>query len=872
VLIYKRLIIKLSRLFDRDYYLANNPDVVLSDIDPLNHFIQFGGTEGRDPGPYFSSAWYLTSNEDVKNFGINPLVHYLMFGKKEKRGIKPAKGLDQLALICSSGLFDEEFYLANNPDVAQAQIDPLEHYLYYGGFEGRDPNPDFNSRYYLKIYKDVKSSGLNPLVHFVIYGKKEGRHPKGNISINVDENGFKTLLSNIKNSTKEKTDDKSINFRFSPIPKITVCVLCYNHEEFIADCLEGILTQKGRFKIELIIADDCSLDKTIEVIESYMYRFTKKGIIVNLLTSTKNIGAHKNAEGFRKYFTGDFIAVCDGDDYWIDPLKLQAQIEFLYSHPSCSSCFHDLLLFDQNSQKFSLHPSQQRLTTNFLTTKDIILDYSIGNASSCMYNAKLIQRNPCDYTVNEDWNFNIYYSQFGPIGHLNEIMSVYRQHDKGIWSGLSKIEQMEGLIIEIDRFNKYLGFRYDTEFKQLKKQVNQSLESNKNMISESSSNECTHRTNILLDEMQLRDVDLIRSSRLFNSTFYINNNPDVEKSKVEPAVHYYLFGGFEGRNPSDEFSSSDYLKINKDVESANINPLVHYLRYGEKEKRQTEDFDHVYIDKIISKSVKSSVCSRPDETIIKKYKNILSNYNNKEFQLVQIEGKLWVLKPNLHFSDIQRELLGYSLAKDIVNAAEVRPISFNIFNRLINLDLLPPDASPTNTLLCRFVQDYLLHELPLKTLDLALAGEFVFSLWIRRHDPHSFNRGYVENIPIFFDYQASLNCEDWLFDIDRFFQETSPGYGGSWRVTEWNDRILTTHESRKEDFPENIIYSKKNFNEAIDLITNEILSRKFDIREKVKEAGFFGIDINKISDFLEKARNELPNDIDRLRDILFKID
>jgi len=174
-LIHAWLIIRASNLFDKEYYLANNPDVALSGIDPLNHFIQFGGSERRDPGPYFSSAWYLTSNEDVKNSEINPLVHYLMFGKKEKRGIKPAEGLDQFAMIRSSGLFDEEFYLANNPDVAQAQIDPLEHYLYYGGFEGRDPGLKFSSNYYLNSYNDVRISGINPLVHYLIYGLPENR-------------------------------------------------------------------------------------------------------------------------------------------------------------------------------------------------------------------------------------------------------------------------------------------------------------------------------------------------------------------------------------------------------------------------------------------------------------------------------------------------------------------------------------------------------------------------------------------------------------------------------------------------------------------------------------------------------------------------
>jgi len=80
-----------------------------------------------------------------------------------------------LNLIKSSSLFDERWYLAHNPDVVVAKIDPGQHYLLYGGFEGRDPCPHFYSARYLNTYRDVKHAGINPLVHYLKYGKKEGR-------------------------------------------------------------------------------------------------------------------------------------------------------------------------------------------------------------------------------------------------------------------------------------------------------------------------------------------------------------------------------------------------------------------------------------------------------------------------------------------------------------------------------------------------------------------------------------------------------------------------------------------------------------------------------------------------------------------------
>lgn len=88
-----------------------------------------------------------------------------------------------LELIRDSHLFDANWYLAQNPDVAQVGIDPARHYLLFGGFEGRDPSPHFCSKGYLDAYPDVKQSGINPLVHYLRYGEREGRLPKDQIPL-----------------------------------------------------------------------------------------------------------------------------------------------------------------------------------------------------------------------------------------------------------------------------------------------------------------------------------------------------------------------------------------------------------------------------------------------------------------------------------------------------------------------------------------------------------------------------------------------------------------------------------------------------------------------------------------------------------------
>ena len=84
-------------------------------------------------------------------------------------------GEADLALVKSSGLFDEAWYLANNPDVARSKVDPLRHYVDKGGLEGRDPGPQFSSLWYLHRYDDVRRAGMNPLLHYLKYGQQEGR-------------------------------------------------------------------------------------------------------------------------------------------------------------------------------------------------------------------------------------------------------------------------------------------------------------------------------------------------------------------------------------------------------------------------------------------------------------------------------------------------------------------------------------------------------------------------------------------------------------------------------------------------------------------------------------------------------------------------
>src|SRR5574344_800398 len=120
-------------------------------------------------------------------------------------------------------------------------------------------------------------------------------------------------------------------------PLLSIVTITYNHEPFIAKTIEGVLMQQVNFPIELIIAEDCSTDGTRAICQQYAEQYPD---LIRLITSESNVGAIANERRARLAARGKYIAFCEGDDYWGDPLKLQKQVDFLESHPEYSVTFH----------------------------------------------------------------------------------------------------------------------------------------------------------------------------------------------------------------------------------------------------------------------------------------------------------------------------------------------------------------------------------------------------------------------------------------------------------------------------------------------------------------------------------------------------
>ena len=244
-------------------------------------------------------------------------------------------------------------------------------------------------------------------------------------------------------------------------PYLSVWVLTYNHQDFILKCLSSIFDQNTKFSFNVVIGDDFSNDKTFYKI----YDICKKTTIpTSIIRSKKNQWTKtgtKLASELYDLCKGKYVALCEGDDYWTDPYKLQKQVDYLEANPDCSFCFTDCQV-ERNKTVQQVHPNFNE--ENQFTGIDFA-DQTGSIAQTCTWlvRRECIQNLPkwvtCSYTA--DWCMQIYFSKFGKGGYIPESTAVYRIHQNGVWSKLSPFEgwrknyQFYKIIIKTFRDLKY---------------------------------------------------------------------------------------------------------------------------------------------------------------------------------------------------------------------------------------------------------------------------------------------------------------------------------------------------------------------------------------------------------------------------------
>lgn len=216
---------------------------------------------------------------------------------------------------------------------------------------------------------------------------------------------------------------------------VSINTLAYNHEKYIAQCIEGILMQKTNFAFELLIHDDASTDKTADIIREYEKKYPN---IVKPIYQIENQWSKKiKISSTHQYprAKGKYIAFCEGDDYWIDKNKLQIQVDFLENNPEYGMCFHGAI---EHYEDGSI-PDRvfSKLKTKKYTANEIIKHWIIPTASvvirGALLNDDLYARVSSDKRIiYGDITLFIFLGTRSKIWCSSEVMSVYRRHEGGV--------------------------------------------------------------------------------------------------------------------------------------------------------------------------------------------------------------------------------------------------------------------------------------------------------------------------------------------------------------------------------------------------------------------------------------------------------
>lgn len=218
-------------------------------------------------------------------------------------------------------------------------------------------------------------------------------------------------------------------------PLISVCVITYNHRDYIRECLDAILTQKLNVPWQLVVADDCSTDGTREILKEYQQKYPD---LIHLILQKKNVGPEANWLDLIAYPKTKYLLYAEGDDYFTDSTKLQRQIDFLETHPDFAMCFHPVkVIYQDGSQPEGLFPTaEQRFHKRVLTIDDLLMSNFI-QTNSVLYRWQFVHKDIKDVyprgIAPGDWYLHLLHAQAGKIGFIDRAMAVYRRHAGGIW-------------------------------------------------------------------------------------------------------------------------------------------------------------------------------------------------------------------------------------------------------------------------------------------------------------------------------------------------------------------------------------------------------------------------------------------------------
>jgi glycosyltransferase involved in cell wall biosynthesis len=252
----------------------------------------------------------------------------------------------------------------------------------------------------------------------------------------------------------------------------SICCNTYNHENYIADAIESFLMQKTDFSYEILIHDDASTDRTPEIIKQYESKYPD--LIKPIYQTENQYSKVVKTGGFNmERAKGKYIAVCEGDDYWTDPYKLQKQVDYMEKHPECSMCVHAAYRILPDKTKLKLHVRPNRGNKVFTVEEVIEGGGGLFATNSMLYPAVFNTNRPYFYEIAPvgDYPLAIYLALQGTVYYIDEFMSAYRVGVKDSWSSrmsssierrVAHIDNVKDMLNDINRYSEY---KYDIAIK-----------------------------------------------------------------------------------------------------------------------------------------------------------------------------------------------------------------------------------------------------------------------------------------------------------------------------------------------------------------------------------------------------------------------
>ena len=287
---------------------------------------------------------------------------------------------------------------------------------------------------------------------------------------------------------------------------VSIHCATYNHEKYIADAIEGFLKQKTNFKYEILIHDDASTDRTADIIREYEKRYPD---LIKPIYQTVN--QYSRGQSISKLnlarAQGKYIALCEGDDYWIDPNKLQKQVDYMEAHPECSLCVHGGYIENASDKNNRYKHRSSKKSKCFSVVEVIEGGGGLFLTNSMLYPLKYQENRPEFFKLAPvgDYPLAINLSLLGKVFYIDEPMSVYRVGVSSSWTNRStsnvekRVEHFRQIAEMLDEVNNYTNGHYQEAINRTKYE---------------------NQLSVLLEQRKIREVKFLKNNVYYKTIGY----------------------------------------------------------------------------------------------------------------------------------------------------------------------------------------------------------------------------------------------------------------------------------------------------------------------------------------------------------------